>query len=179
MPFTQDQFASGVDTPVTVPPAPQPAAESGPDEPAVSVVREYDGVPATLTVWGPDGLICATDYFILVSIDESDQEKIAPVFTFGDPVLFGGTERQPRIYSYSGILVDSQTGGPGAAYWRAMYERYFRGSKCAEMKAVVELLFRDQWRRGYIVGTRPSISSDRPQMTQFSFVMFIIDEGHA
>jgi hypothetical protein len=177
--FEQDQFETGVSTPVTASPIPQPVPEPELPEPEVTVVREYDGVPATLAVWGPDGLICATDYFILVSIDESDQEKIAPVFTFGDPVLFGGTGRQPRIYSYSGVLVDSRTGGPGAAYWRAMYERYFRGSKCVEMKAVVELLFRDQWRRGYIVGTRPSLSADRPQVTQFSFVMFVIDEGHS
>jgi len=179
MSFDQASYSGGVEESTALG---APTAEVGSPalpEPESHVIREYDGIPATLAMWGPDGLICATDYFILTAVDQSDQEKLAMVFSFGDPILYGGTERQPRIYSYSGFLVDTQQSGSGAALWRSMYERYFRGSKCVEMKAIVELLFRDQWRRGYIVGTRPSLSADRPQMTTFSFVMFITDEGHS
>lgn len=177
--FGELKFSVGVNDPsFTAPPQERIRYQDLP-EPKYDVVREYDGVPAVLSVWGPDGLICASDNFILASIDETDQEKMSMVFTFGDPVMFGGTERQPRLYSYSGFLVDTEKSGPGSSYWRTMYERYFRGSACAEKKAVIELLYRDQWRLGYMVGTRPSLSSDRPQLTPFSFVLFVIDEGHS
>ena len=139
------------------------------------VVKEYLEMPSVLSIRRGRRIIAATDHFILGSVNESDQEKMSFVFTFGDPVLFGGMGRRPRIWTYAGFLKDSLIGGKGISGWRKMYDEYLRGTKCRRNGAIADLRFRDQWRLGYIVASNMSYEESRPMVSTFSFSMFIIE----
>lgn len=138
------------------------------------VTSEYLDRPSVLSIRRGLTVLAATDKFILGSFNEADQERMSFVFTFGDPVIFGGMGRRPRMFTYSGFLKDSLLGGKGISTWRKMYDRYLRGSKCRESGAVADLKFRDQWRVGYIVASNMSYEETKPRVAPFSFSMFII-----
>jgi hypothetical protein len=138
------------------------------------VTSEYLETPSVLSIRRGLTVLAATDKFILGSFNESDQEKMSFIFTFGDPVLFGGMGRRPRIFTYSGFLKDSLLGGKGISGWRKMYEKYLRGTKCRSLGAVADLKFRDQWRVGYLVASNMSYEEQRTRVASFSFSMFII-----
>ena len=139
------------------------------------IVKEYLETPSVLSIRRGRRIIAATDHFILGSVNESDQEKMSFVFSFGDPVLFGGMGRRPRIWTYAGFLKDSLTGGKGISGWRKMYDEYLRGTKCRRNGAIADLSFRDQWRLGYIVASNLNYEESRPRVASFSFSMFIIE----
>lgn len=146
---------------------------------AQPLVMGYDESFASLAVESIDEhkVLCLFDHFILLGVNETDQEKMSLVFNFGEPELFGGTDRRPRIYAYSGVLVDTEYSGKCISTWKVLYDKYFRGTRCAKLGAYVELRYRDQWRIGYLTGMRLSMSSDKPQSSNFSFTMFVIAEG--
>jgi hypothetical protein len=151
------------------------------------VTSEYLSIPSVLSIRRRGEILAATDNFILGSFNEPDQEKMSFVFTFGDPTLFGGMGRRPRIFTYSGFLKDSSRGGSlsgedrlsrrskGISGWRKMYERYLRGSKCRASGAIADFRFRDQWRLGYVVAASMSYEETRPRVAPFSFSIFIIE----
>lgn len=138
------------------------------------IVSEYLDTPSVLSIRKGDTILAATDHFILGGVNEPDQERMSFVFSFGDPVLFGGMGRRPRIYSYSGFLKDSQAGGKGISGWREMYDKYLRGTKCRASGAIADLRFRDHWRLGYIIASNMGYDSAKPQIAPFSFSMFIV-----
>lgn len=138
------------------------------------VTSEYLSAPSVLSIRRRGTLLAATDNFILGSFNEADQERMSFVFTFGDPVIFGGMGRRPRIFTYAGFLKDSSKGGKGISGWKKMYDRYLRGSKCRASGAIADFRFRDQWRLGYLVAATMSYEEQRPRVAPFSFSMFII-----
>ena len=143
------------------------------------VTRDYTSEFACLSIIGRDGRpLCLFDHFIMLTVNEPDQEKMSLVFDFGEATLFGGTERRPRLYSYGGALVDAEQTGKCVSEWKLLYDKYIRGTVCAELGAFARLTYRDQWRHGYITGARLSSTADRPLHTGLSFTMFVIDEGH-
>lgn len=137
------------------------------------VTTEYE-IPSVLSIRKGQKILAATDHFLLGSFNESDAERMSFVFTFGDPTLFGGMGRRPRIFSYSGFLKDSLLGGKGISGWKKMYDKYLRGTKCRSFGAIADLMFRDQWRMGYIVAANMSYEESKPSIAPFSFSMFII-----
>jgi hypothetical protein len=121
-------------------------------------------------------ILFATDKFLLQQVTESDEEKIGPTYTFGQVKLFCGG-RNPKMYSYGGHLVDNSIEGSAKAQWMDAYDRHLRGSKCARNNAFVELYYRDQIRRGYLLHTNLTESSQQPNRAQFAFSMHVIAEG--
>lgn len=141
------------------------------------VTRPYLNEYATLAIKTEDGsVLAATDHFLLGMIMENDQERTSARFSQGAPSLYVGAGRMPRLYSYSGFLVDSISSGPGITMWLDLYDRFLRGTKCVENKAIAELSTRDFRRVGYITSCNVSMEASRPQVATLSFVLFVIAE---
>lgn len=121
-------------------------------------------------------VLFATDHFLLQQITESDEEKIGPTYTFGQVKLFCGG-RNPKMYSYGGHLVDNSIDGSAKSQWMDAYNRFLRGSVCVRNNAFVELYYRDQIRRGYLLHTNLTESSQQPNRAQFAFSMHVIAEA--
>lgn len=121
-------------------------------------------------------VLLATDKFLLQQVTESDEEKMGPSYTFGQVKLFCGG-RNPKMYTYGGHLVESDAGGSAKAQWMDIYDRYLRGSKCVRNNAFAELYYRDQIRRGYLLHTNLTESSQQPNRAQFAFSMHVILEA--
>jgi hypothetical protein len=183
MSFDPSSFALGVEAPVGVP---GPVTVGlGPDGgPAVIFqqeigTREYSNAFAVLSVknYMTNKILCATDHFLLASINEPDQERTSFQLTFGDPSFYAGLGRNPRIFSYGGFLVDSLSNGPNMTHWLWMYEQHLRGTMCARNKALVELRTRDLVRKGYMLSCALSVDSTRLRVASLSFNMFVIRES--
>lgn len=163
-------------------------------DPAVLVVRKIElspdaslsafrrigildtGLDRTAKLASGGDVLFATDHFLLQQVTESDEEKIGPTYTFGQVKLFCGG-RNPKMYSYGGHLVDNSLDGSAKAQWMDVYDRYLRGSKCVRNNAFAELYYRDQIRRGYLLHTNLTESSQQPNRAQFAFSMHVIAEA--
>lgn len=149
----------------------------------MDVVNEYLSKPAVISAQSlKDSKIkAASDNFVIMHFNESDQERTAIQYTFGSASLFVGPGRAPRIYSYGGALVDSKNSGKQIAHWLRMYNRYWRAtaSTAGDINGawLINLSFRDQFRKGYIVNTKLDYDASKPLIAQFSFSMFVISEG--
>jgi hypothetical protein len=124
-------------------------------------------------------ILCATDQFLLTGMNESDQERFSMAYTIADPVLRGGRGRRPRMYAYTGILVDTEKDGSGIAVWRWVYENYLRASSCVNLNAVIEFTFRDQYRKGFITTCNLSYDANNPQRAALMWTMFVIGVNRA
>ena len=142
------------------------------------LTREYSKDFAILSVKSHETnkILCATDHFLLASINEPDQERTSFQLTFGDPSFYAGLGRNPRIFAYGGFLVDSLSNGPNIAHWLWMYEQHLRGTQCAKFKTLVELRTRDLMRKGYMLSCALSVDATRPRVASLSFNMFVIKE---
>ncbi len=144
------------------------------------ITRDYDGHFAVLKVVKITGeILCATDHFTITSYNENDQERTSVHYTGGDPSMYVGRGRKPRINSYAGILTDTLQNGELMSAWLYTYERFLRGTRCVKSKAIVEILMRDQYRKGYIVSCKLDYDANNKNRGVFSFAMFIIDKGSA
>ena len=121
-------------------------------------------------------ILFATDRFLLQQVTESDEERLGPTYTFGQGKLFCGG-RNPKMYSYGGHLVDNSILGSAKAQWMDVYERFLRGSRCVRTNSFVELYYRDQIRRGYLLHTNMTESAQQPNRAQFAFSMHVIAEA--
>lgn len=138
-----------------------------------------------LTIYG-------TDQFILQNVAEPDDEKVQIVETFGEPIAFF-YGRRPRMYTYSGILLNGSDSIPNqgkglsedekrntySTLWRdnfkMAYELFLRGTKAARFRARAYLTYDRVVREGFII--RSNISQDiRPGMVNFMFSMFVTRE---
>jgi hypothetical protein len=137
------------------------------------VVRE---IP---TEFSSGKILCVTDHFILTGMNESDQERFSMAYTIGDPVLRGGRGRRPRMYAYTGVLVDTEEDGSGISLWRVIYEKYLRASSTVNLKAIIEFTYRDQYRKGYITGCRLNYNANQPQRAGLMWTMFVIGADRA
>lgn len=141
--------------------------------------RDYLLRPAVLSVKDGTGkVLCATDHFFLTQFNESDQERTATHYTSGDPSMYVGAGRNPRNFTYGGILTNTEQNGKQIAAWLFAYEHYLRGTKCVRLKATVELVFRDQYRKGYLTNCKIDHDTREPQRASFAFTMFVIDKGY-
>lgn len=165
------------------------------DDPAVIVIRRIispkDGIQQTQyrKINGLDGvssntvtfpstmpIVLATDRFIIQQVSEVDEERIGPRYNFGNPAVYA-LGRSARIYTYGGWLVDNIRDGSAQAQWWVAYNKYMRGSKCAQNKCFAEIYYRDKIRRGYIMHANMSEDSTAPSRAQFAFSFFVTSEA--
>ena len=120
-------------------------------------------------------VLLETSQFIVEDIQEQMAEKFQLQETFGDfNVFFFG--RRAEIFTYSGSLLN----GEGNRQWRNQfmdnYEKFLRGTKCAEQKARAYFLYDDQMREGYILSAGISQHSTVDGVVKFTFTMLITNK---
>lgn len=149
------------------------------------VVKEYEEGYGLLVVrevgsaYGSGKILAVNDHFLLAGINESDQERFSMAYTIGDPVLRGGRGRRPRMFAYTGLLVDTEKSGSGITIWRYVYEKYLRASSCTNINAVIEFTYRDQYRKGFIISCNLSYDANNPQRAGLMWSMFVIGTDRA
>ncbi len=110
--------------------------------------------------------------FILEEAQEQMTERFQLQETFGDfSVNFFG--KRAEIFTYSGALLN----GRDNLQWRNQfldnYEKFLRGTKCAELQARAYLLYDDVMREGYILSAGTSQSATVEGVVRFNFTMLI------
>lgn len=110
--------------------------------------------------------------FILEDVQEQMAERFQLQETFGDfNVFFFG--KRAEIYTYSGSLLNAD----GNLQWRNQfldnYDRFLRGTKAAELKARVYLLYDDVIREGFILSAGIAQNSFTEGVVKFNFTMLI------
>lgn len=131
---------------------------------------EYAGAPAVSPVSGALQGAHYTDFSIL-QLQESREERVQVVETFGENFVFFFGER-PRFLSVGGVLVNSKN-FPWRSLWWDNYDRYLRGTKCVESRARVYLAWDDVVVEGYIVSASATDSSAEPHQIPFNFSMLL------
>ena len=109
----------------------------------------------------------------LISVQESRQEKVQIVETFGDPVVYMFGER-PRFLQFRGYLVNSADNNWRAQFWEN-WDRFFRGTRLVEQNAKMFITFDDILVGGYPLNASASQSANDPHLITFEF-SFIVTE---
>lgn len=109
--------------------------------------------------------------FLLSGVQESRQEKYQVMETFGAPYIFFFGER-PRLYQYSGILLNSLDFQWRSEFW-ANYDEVLRGTRLVERQARIVLTYDDLVVEGYALQATASEDAQNPQMVQFTFQLFV------
>ena len=128
-----------------------------------------------ITTVGPNhkNIISAYSNFMLQAVSESEQEKYQVVETFTAYYAFFYGKRPP-VYNYSGMLLNDEKQG-WANSFKDMYERYFRGTKTAELGAQVFLSYGNKVVSGFILNLSMQEDAMNPNGIPFSFSMLVID----
>jgi len=109
--------------------------------------------------------------FILQSVSESREEKVQIIETFGDAYVFFFGER-PRFLSISALLINSFDFNWKAEFWEN-YQKYLRGTKCAELGARVYLFYDDNIVEGYMMKAQADENAGNPREIPMQFVLFV------
>lgn len=110
--------------------------------------------------------------FILEEVQEQMAERFQLQETFGDfHVFFFG--KRAEIFTYSGSLINAC----GNLQWRNQflddYDKFLRGTKCAELKARAYILYDDVMREGFILSASLAQNSTVEGVVKFTFTMLI------
>ena len=130
-------------------------------------------------------IVYATDHFLVDFFQETDSERYTPVYNFGTSTVHTNSRsgRQPRMYQYGGQLLSSEVEGSAFSAFQVSWDNWLRvtrnvtGSERHDLPFVVELTYRDQIRRGYLVSMNQGSQSLIPGQSQFAFTMFVIHEA--
>lgn len=123
----------------------------------------------------PLQILFETNHFLLQSVSESRAEKSAMVETFGDTYLYLFGKR-PRIYNYSGTLMDTEGLG-WLNQWRQAYDDYFGGTQLVRDRARVFLLHEDVVREGIVLQDSINYTVDQMGFASVSFSLFVTNEA--
>lgn len=119
----------------------------------------------------PGGFSDASHNFILQGVQETRQEKVQIMETFGDHYAFFYGQK-PIVLQVQGMLFNSADFN-----WKneflANYERYLRGTKCAENRTRVFMGFDDVVAQGYMLNVQIQYTKDMPLVVPFSFSLLL------
>jgi len=140
------------------------------------------------TARSPVGIIkYATDDFILNSIEEKDTERFVPAHMLRGSVIRTSDKsgREARIYGYTGTLVSNDVEKYSLIRMMVSWDAYLRATACIidvtgnfrtrGVPLIVELMYHDQMRRGYLLSVQFSLSSAVPAAVSFSFQMYVTE----
>lgn len=128
-----------------------------------------------------------TDDFILENIGETEEERITPSYNMRGAVINTTAEngKKPRIFSYAGKLLINNIDGSAFAHMVDAWDKYLRATACVidvngtykskPTPLVVELHYRDQVRRGYLLSVQYSQNAMYDNYASFSFTMFVTE----
>lgn len=134
-----------------------------------------EDIPAQLSVTLADSTRVIPDFnsFFLTSAQEQDVEKLQITDTKGSfwAHFFG---RKPRVWSFTGNLVSARN-HDWHTLWDAIYERYFRGTRCAELGAKVQLTYANKSIYGWMISSSKALTSDNEFGVGLAF-QILVDE---
>lgn len=126
-------------------------------------------------------IIFVTDKLIVESASEDRSCRLAPLFSFGQPLVYSSGDN-PYVFRYSGKLLVNKLDGDSKNQFYSMYKKYLRASSNLAGKNrtvvpwVVELNYRDMYRKGYVVDCNISVNSMQPVMAELTFSLFVIED---
>jgi len=139
-------------------------------------VKGLDGVTLPQNKSTPSSpIVLASDRFVIQQVNEVDEERVGPRYTFGNPMIYGHG-RSARVFTYGGWLIDNIKDGSAQAQWTVAYNKYLRGSKCIQNKCFAEVYYRNKIRQGYLMHTNLTEDASQPSRAQFAFTFFVIRE---
>lgn len=119
----------------------------------------------------PYKTIYKTTRFLLQQVNESYNEKVQIVETFGDPVAFFYGERA-RIFQYSGTLFNTSNFSWKNEFLHA-YDTYLRGTRARERGAKVFLVYDSVMRGGYLLNASIQQMDSPMDTVVFAFSMWV------
>jgi len=131
-------------------------------------ISEEGGPPAASNL---DVIPPHTNFF-LQSAEESDIEKIHIVESFGEVVWAHMFGRKPRIWTFSGLLINSKNEN-WVNEWDYLYNRFLRGTKCAELGSQLKLTYDGKVIYGFMVGTGRNFNAVSPHAVPFNFSILV------
>jgi hypothetical protein len=154
--------------------------EPGPTEPVTNFrnspylepFNELD-LPAAINVTLQDSTKIIPEYtsFFLSSAQEQDVEKLQITDTKGQfwAHFYG---RKPRVWSYTGTMVSARN-HDWPTLWDALYERYLRGTRCAELGARVQLTYANKAVYGWMISSSKALTSDNSHGVGLAFQVLV------
>lgn len=117
-------------------------------------------------------VLLETTEFVLEDVQEQMAERFQLQETFGDfNVFFFG--KRAEIFTYSGSLINAKDNLQWRNQFLDNYERFLRGTRCAELKARAYLLYDDVVREGFILSANVSQNSMTEAVVKFSFTLLV------
>ncbi len=119
----------------------------------------------------PGGFSNANHNFILQSVQEQRSEKVQVIETFGDHFAFFYGQK-PIIIGVSGFLFNTADFN-----WKneflANYDRFLRGTRCAETRTRVFMGWDDVLAQGYMLNVSINYDKDLPNVVPFQFSLLL------
>jgi len=109
--------------------------------------------------------------FSLQQVKELRKEKVQVIQTFGEDYSFFFGET-PRVMSFSGTLLNSQSHSWRAEFWNN-YDKYFRGTQLVRNKARLYMIYDDILLQGYMLAAQATDNANLPHQIPFGFSMLI------
>ena len=109
--------------------------------------------------------------FILQSVQEVREEKAQVVETFGEDYVFLYGEK-PRFLQVDAVLFNSFDFNWEAEFWEN-YDRYLRGTKCAELGARIYMFYDDSIVEGYLLNAMAKKTAENTKAIPLSFKMLV------
>lgn len=109
--------------------------------------------------------------FIIQGVDDTRQEKMQVIETFGDPYVFFYGEK-PRFVTFNGLLINTEDFNWRAQFWKN-YDRYLRGTKLVQLNARAYLAYDSIVIEGYPVQANATDNAEMPYSVPFSLTMLV------
>lgn len=150
-----------------------------------SFIGEYKDAFATLTFFRTTTKgrysrpVFSTSDLILTDINESESEKIDPIYTFGVPLVFSAYGAQPKVYIYQARLLMNKIDGDTRSELIKAYQNYGRGTSSVTSlteEYYTQLSYRNRLVRGVLLSLDVPLSSTEVVDVSATFSMFVYDE---
>lgn len=122
-----------------------------------------------------ENLIPPNTKFFLEQVNESREEKVQVIDTFGEWVAFF-FGRKPEVYSYSGTLLNAQN-HDWKNEFQFNYDHYLRGSQAVKHRATMVLQYDDVMVEGYMMNCSISQSAAADKAVPFQFTLLVINRS--
>jgi len=120
-------------------------------------------------------LIPPNTKFLLETVQESRQEKVQIIDTFGEWVAFF-FGRRPEVYNYSGTLINSSN-HDWKNEFQFNYDHFLRGSQAVKHRATMILQYDDVMVEGYMLNSSIQMSGVTDKSVPFTFSLLVINRS--
>jgi len=120
-------------------------------------------------------LIPPNTKFFLEQVNETREEKVQVIDTFGEWVAFF-FGRKPEVYSYSGTLLNASN-HDWKNEFQFNYDNFLRGSQAVKQRATMILQYDDVMVEGYMMNCSISQSALADKAVPFQFTLLVINRS--